>query len=71
MSALDALVDVNAVRLFDHASDCANRTLSCAGRATLTLVFNDLELDKTLTDVARTLLVNDVCNVFVTEIAEG
>ena len=40
------------------------------GGAALTLVGNDLVGEQILTDAGRTLLVNDMCHIFVTEIPE-
>jgi hypothetical protein len=71
LSALDTLVDVDGVGLFDYACDCANGALSCASRTAFALVFHNLELNKTLADVAGALLVHDMCYVFITEITES
>ena len=48
--------------------DCISRTLLSAHSATEALILDDTVIEKVLTSAGRTLLVNDVSDIFVAEV---
>ena len=69
MQNLCTLISINNELVVAFA-DCANGTLSCTESTTLTLISIDNEVEKLLTYACGALLINNVSNIFITEVSK-